>query len=55
MSKNREGRKACIRYEAAYYDEERSRLVVDWFFQRPAYQIQRFLKHLRYINSSLIL
>lgn len=44
------GAKARIRQEAAFYDKERSWFVVDFFFQRPAYLIQRFLKHLRWME-----
>lgn len=39
-----------IRREQAFYDKERSSWIVDWFFQRPAYLIQRFLGHLRWME-----
>ena len=36
-----------IKQEAKFYEEQRSNFFVDYIFQRPAYIIQRFLKHLR--------
>lgn len=36
-----------IKQEAKFYQIQRSNIIVDYVFQRPAYAIQRFLKHLR--------
>lgn len=39
-----------IKAEAIFYKKQRSNWFIDCLFQRPAFLIQTFLKHLRYLE-----